>query len=73
MAGMTINKRINVTLNENEYEFLNWLAKRDSVTVPEEMRLLFNLQLSEEMDLYENEYKGGRYGNRSTETRTEEV
>lgn len=59
---MARNRNIKVTLHDNEYEFLKWLAKRDNVTVGEEMRLLFNLQLSEEMTLYEAEWtqEGGK-------------
>ena len=56
---MARNRNIKVTLHDNEYEFLKWLAKRDNVTVAEEMKLLFNLQLSEEMALYEDEWKKG--------------
>lgn len=55
---MITNKRINVKLTEEEYDFLKWLAKRDSVTVSKEMQMLFYLQLSEEMELYEEESKG---------------
>ena len=59
---MAINRNIKVTLRDHEYEFLKWLAKRDDVTVGEEMKLLFNLQLSEEMELYEAEFtqEGGK-------------
>lgn len=59
---MAINRNIKVTLRDREYEFLKWLAKRDDVTVGEEMKLLFNLQLSEEMELYEAEFtqEGGK-------------
>ena len=59
---MAVNRNIKVTLHDNEYEFLKWLAKRDRVTVGEEMKLLFNLQLSEEMDLYEAEYAAEQEG-----------
>ena len=61
---MAINRNIKVTLHDEEYEFLKWLAKRDNVKVAEEMKMLFNLQLSEEMALYEDERKqeGGIYG-----------
>lgn len=55
---MITNKRINVKLTEEEYDFLKWLAKRDSVTVSKEMQMLFYLQLSEEMELYKEESKG---------------
>ncbi len=51
-----MNKHINVALTDEEIDFLKWLAKRDGVTVKAEMRLLFNLQLSEEMELYNEEW-----------------
>ena len=50
-----INKRIDVRLTEEEYNFLKWLANRDRVSISEEMKALFNLQLREEMDLYLDE------------------
>ena len=52
---MAKNRNIKVTLHDEEYDFLKWLAKRDGVTVGEEMKILFNLQLSEEMELYNEE------------------
>ena len=57
---MAKNRNIKVTLHDNEYDFLKWLAKRDGVTVSEEMKMLFNLQLSEEMDLYFEEMQQER-------------
>jgi hypothetical protein len=50
-----INKRIDVRLTEEEHNFLKWLAKRDNVSLNEELKALFNLQLREEMDLYLDE------------------
>ena len=55
----TINKRIDVKLTEEEHNFLKWLAKRDGVTVNEELKALFYLQLREEMDLYLDEMLQG--------------
>lgn len=49
-------RNIDVILTDGEMEFLKWLAKRDNITVKNEMRCLFNLQLREEMDLYEEEH-----------------
>ncbi len=57
---MARNRNIKVTLHDEEYDFLKWLAKRDNVTVGEEMKMLFNLQLSEEMDLYLEEMQQER-------------
>lgn len=55
MSG-AIKKAIHVTLSGEEYDFLKWLADRDGVTVNKEMKMLFNLQLREEQDLYEEEH-----------------
>ena len=52
---MAKTKHIDVVLHDEELDFLKWLAKRDGVTVKEEMKMLFNLQLSEEMELYNEE------------------
>ena len=49
------SKRINVILTDEEVDFIKWLAKRDKVSAGEEMRCLFNLQLREEMELYNEE------------------
>lgn len=49
------SKRINVILTDEGVAFIKWLAKRDKVTAGEEMRMLFNLQLREEMELYDEE------------------
>jgi len=57
---MARNRNIKVTLHDEEYDFLKRLAKRDNVTVGEEMKMLFNLQLSEEMDLYLEEMQQER-------------
>lgn len=54
MSG-AIKKAIHVTLSGEEFDFLKWLADRDGVLVGDEMKMLFNLQLREEMDLYEEE------------------
>ncbi|MBQ5926706.1 MAG: hypothetical protein IIX01_02135 [Clostridia bacterium] len=55
MSG-AIKKAIHVTLSGEEFDFLKWLADRDGVSVGDEMKMLFNLQLREEMDLYEEEH-----------------
>lgn len=52
---MSVNRNIKVTLSDDEYIFLKWLAKRDRVTISQELKQLFYLQLSEEMDLYKDE------------------
>lgn len=48
-------RNIDVILTDEEMDFLKWLAKRDNITVKNEMRCLFNLQLREEMELYNEE------------------
>lgn len=50
-----VNRNMDVRLTDEEFEFLKWLAKRDNVTIKNEMRCLFNLQLREEMELYNEE------------------
>ena len=55
MSG-AIKKAIHVTLSGEEFDFLKWLADRDGVSFGDEMKMLFNLQLREEMDLYEEEH-----------------
>ena len=48
-------RHIHVILTDEESDFIKWLAKRDKVTAGEEMKMLFNLQLREEMELYNAE------------------
>lgn len=48
-------RNIDVILTDEEMDFIKWLAKRDNMTVKNEMRCLFNLQLREEMELYNEE------------------
>lgn len=48
-------RNIYVRLTEEEFDFLKWLAGRDKVSVSDEMKMLFNLQLREEMELYNEE------------------
>ena len=50
-----IRRNIYVRLSDEEFDFLKWLAERDKVSVSDEMRMLFNLQLREEMELYNEE------------------
>lgn len=54
---MAIAKRIDVKLTDKELQLVKWLADRDDYSVSEELRTLFYLQLSEEMELYEDEAK----------------
>lgn len=50
-----IRRNIDVILTDEEMDFIKWLAKRDDLTVKNEIRCLFNLQLREEMELYNEE------------------
>lgn len=50
-----VHRNVDVRLTDEEFEFLKWLAKRDKLTIKNEMRCLFNLQLREEMELYNEE------------------
>ena len=52
-----IKKRIDVAFTEEEYKFLEWLAKRDDETVQEKIKSLFYYQLQVEKDLYLEEMK----------------
>ncbi len=52
---MARTRHIDVILTDEETAFLKWLAERDGVTFKEEMRMLFELQLSEEFELYNAE------------------
>ena len=54
--GNAVARTINLALSGEEFDFLKWLADRDGVSVGDEMKMLFNLQLREEMDLYEEEH-----------------
>lgn len=39
-----VTKRINVPLNEEEYAFVKWLAKRDGVSISDELYLRFYVE-----------------------------
>ena len=49
------SRNIKAVLTDEEYNFIKWLAKRDKVTIGKELQILFNLQLREEMELYNDE------------------
>lgn len=52
---MATNKVIKVVLEDEEIEFLEWLAKRDRISFQREMRNMFYTELSECMVLYNDE------------------
>lgn len=53
-AGMAkiIKKRIDVAFTEEDYKFIEWLAKKDDMTVQEELKTLFYQQWQASKDLY---------------------
>ncbi len=50
-----MNKRIEVRLSEDEWNFILWMAKRDGITAMEEMRCIFQTELDQCRTLYEAE------------------
>ena len=55
---MAIRKRIEITLSEEEYEFIKWLSKRDEVSEQTELKMIFNTEFYAVQDLYWGEMKG---------------
>ena len=51
------NKNIKVSLDDATYDFIRWIAKRDGVTITEELQNMFYLQLHEDMNYYNDEYE----------------
>lgn len=47
--------RIEVTLNDHQQEFIEWMAERDHQSFREELRTIFYLQLREDLELYYEE------------------
>ena len=47
------SRRITVSLTDEEQAFIKRLAKQDGLTEQGEMKILFMLQLHEEMELHE--------------------
>lgn len=52
-----VNKRIDVHLTDEEYEFLRWLAERDRVSIQTEMCMIFTLEFENCKTLYEEEMR----------------
>ena len=59
MAHVT-KKRIDILFTEAEMEFLEWQAKRDGKTVNDEIRMILQLELDYEMELYKAEMEAER-------------
>lgn len=55
---MAKNFRINVSLNDSQYKVVEWMAKRDGITVREELSTIFWLELWNEYELYKDEANG---------------
>lgn len=51
-----VTKRINVPLNEEEYAFVKWLAKRDGVSVSDELCLRFYVEFERCKIMYMDEF-----------------
>jgi hypothetical protein len=51
--------RVDITLNDEEYEFIKGLSKRDGLTVHKELTQLLALQIWEEIQLYKQEVEDG--------------
>ena len=51
--------RVDITLDDEEYNFIKGLAKRDGLTVHKEFTQLLALQIWEEIQLYKQEVENG--------------
>ena len=54
MAGHNIH----IELNDDQEKFLKWLAKRDRVSIKDELQMMFYTEFSECEDLFNEEMKG---------------
>ena len=52
-----ITKRLDVRLYEEELDFIKWMAKRDNLTLKEEMSCIFDTELRALKALYLEEMK----------------
>ena len=50
-------KTIKVEISDDEYTFIKWMARRDMVSISEEMKMIFRTELGALQDLYEEESK----------------
>lgn len=50
-------KRVDIGLRKADVKFLQWLAERDGVTLHDEIKQLFYLQLQEEQDILLDEFE----------------
>lgn len=49
---------IDVWLSDEDMKFIRWMAKRDGVNTSEELRMIFNTELTTLKMLYESEMEG---------------
>lgn len=52
------HRYIEVWLSDDDMKFIKWMAKRDNVTVSEEMRMIFNTELTTLKMMHEDEMEG---------------
>jgi len=53
---MYTNKNIKVSFDEEEIKFLEWLAKRDKVSINEELIMIFYTEFNELKEYFAEEY-----------------
>lgn len=53
-------KKVEVVLTEEEMDFVKWMAKRDNVTIQQELWMCFNVEFEQCKTLYMEEYKYDR-------------
>lgn len=55
---MAIEKKMIISLTEQEDDFIKWMAERDNLSYAAELRLIFTTELFHQMELYLDEMKG---------------
>lgn len=55
---MNINKNIKISLSEEEVRFLKWIAKRDKVSINDELLMIFYTEFNELKEYFADEYNG---------------
>ena len=59
---MAIKKRIEIVLDAEEMEFVKWMAKRDGVTIQQELLQYFWTEFDQCKNLYMDEMKMEKEG-----------
>lgn len=57
--------KTNLTLMRTEREFVEWMAKRDNVTLEQELQMIFDAELNLLLDLHEDEWRSERKARRA--------